>query len=552
MLTTDWLWVLPSLAIPLVISAVAWTIHVSHEGDVVAPNVMLAGVDASGLSTTDAAEAVRDREAQFLATPVIVDIGERRLVVTAEELGFDYHYGDTLAELSSARHGDGPWSEFREWVTTPLRSVNVDDRYSLDVDVARARLTQDDFVIEAPVEPRLGTTNLGHMKVYPGTNGVGVDVDQVVDELGVADIESGTVEIIADHAVIRPSMTDTEAEARARAVDAETEKGFIAVLDGSTVAFSAKQLRRHLESTVTEGVMSLSFDLDGLQEEVEESFTEPVGEFVAPILEVVEGDVVTVAAGSAADVCCSRESVERMAEEILSDPHAFYRLEPRPEDDETVLAWADGSTIIEPVAEFTTKHACCQNRVTNIHVIADAVAGHYLLPGQTLSLNEFVGPRTREKGYLSDGAIRGGYHVNEIGGGVSQFATTLFNAAFYGGLDLDEYRAHSVYFSRYPYGREATLSNPNPDLVVTNNTDYPVMIWPTYDDTSITVTIYSTRNVEVEELEQRITRRGACRHSEIDRQRTFSDGRVSIDTIVADYRPGDGLNCSGNPIPRRN
>ena len=48
----------------------------------------------------------------------------------------------------------------------------------------------------------------------------------------------------------------------------------------------------------------------------------------------------------------------------------------------------------------------------------------------------------------------------EIGGGVSQFATTMFNAAFFAGLDIDEYQAHSEYFDRYPCGREATMGYP--------------------------------------------------------------------------------------------
>ncbi|HEU4894258.1 MAG TPA: VanW family protein, partial [Acidimicrobiia bacterium] len=183
--------------------------------------------------------------------------------------------------------------------------------------------------------------------------------------------------------------------------------------------------------------------------------------------------------------------------------------------------------------------------------MADAVTGYYMVPGETLSFNDFIGPRTREKGYVAAGAIRGGYMTDEVGGGVSQFVTTMFNAAFFGGLELDEYQSHSVYFSRYPYGREATLSIPGPDLVLTNTTDYPVLIWPTYDSTSITVTLYSTKHLEVEELEQRVYRRNQCRLIETDRERTYPDGRVVVDTITAFYRPGDGIDCNGNDIPKR-
>jgi vancomycin resistance protein YoaR len=127
----------------------------------------------------------------------------------------------------------------------------------------------------------------------------------------------------------------------------------------------------------------------------------------------------------------------------------------------------------------------------------------------------------------------------------------MFNAAYFAGLELNEYQSHSVYFSRYPFGREATLSMPGPDLVITNTTDHPLLIWPTYDATSITVSIYSTKHIEVEEIDQRTTRRGQCTQSAIDRQRTYPDGRVVVDTIVAFYRPADGIDCNGNVIPQR-
>jgi hypothetical protein len=61
--------------------------------------------------------------------------------------------------------------------------------------------------------------------------------------------------------------------------------------------------------------------------------------------------------------------------------------------------------------------------------------------------------------------------------------------------------------------------------------------------------MYSTRNVEVEEIDQRTSRRGSCTHVETDRQRTFSDGRVVVDTVMADYRPAEGIDCNGNRIP---
>jgi vancomycin resistance protein YoaR len=73
---------------------------------------------------------------------------------------------------------------------------------------------------------------------------------------------------------------------------------------------------------------------------------------------------------------------------------------------------------------------------------------------------------------------------------VSQLATTTFNAVFFGGYEDVTHKPHSLYFSRYPMGREATVNYPNLDLKFRNNTDAGVLIRAYYSDTSITVTFY--------------------------------------------------------------
>jgi len=142
--------------------------------------------------------------------------------------------------------------------------------------------------------------------------------------------------------------------------------------------------------------------------------------------------------------------------------------------------------------EFTTRHPCCEARVANIHLIADAVDGAVVMPGEAFSVNDHVGERTEEKGYVRAGAIIRGEvyccdHPANIGGGTSQFATTFFNAIFFGGYDIVSHRPHSLYFSRYPVGREATLGYPSPDVVFRNDTHTPVTIRTSSTSTSLTV-----------------------------------------------------------------
>src|SRR5690606_10537763 len=84
--------------------------------------------------------------------------------------------------------------------------------------------------------------------------------------------------------------------------------------------------------------------------------------------------------------------------------------------------------------------------------------------------------RTAANGYVQGGVIDGGKFTQSYGGGVSQVATTTYNAAFFAGLDIVEHKPHSIYLTRYPEGREATLDWTSIDLKVKNTTDHGVLI----------------------------------------------------------------------------
>ena len=142
------------------------------------------------------------------------------------------------------------------------------------------------------------------------------------------------------------------------------------------------------------------------------------------------------------------------------------------------------------ISEFTTRHSCCQPRVTNIHLFADIIDGTIVMPGDTLSLNDAVGERTTERGFKPAPTIIRGKLEDTVGGGVSQFATTFYNAVFYAGLEDIEHHPHSYYFSRYPEGNEATISWRDPDLIFRNDTEAAVLIRTQYTDTSITVKFF--------------------------------------------------------------
>jgi vancomycin resistance protein YoaR len=128
--------------------------------------------------------------------------------------------------------------------------------------------------------------------------------------------------------------------------------------------------------------------------------------------------------------------------------------------------------------------------VSNIHRAADLLRGQVVEPGQRFSLNQAIGPRTAARGFVRAPVIDQGEFSEDFGGGVSQLATTTFNAIFFGGYKLVSFQPHSFYISRYPMGREATVSLPAPDLSFVNDTRAGVLIDTSYTDSSITVTFY--------------------------------------------------------------
>ncbi len=141
--------------------------------------------------------------------------------------------------------------------------------------------------------------------------------------------------------------------------------------------------------------------------------------------------------------------------------------------------------IMQRISRFSTYHDCCEPRVTNIRLMAEALDGYIVKPGEVFSINEIVGARTTAKGYVGAPYLDGGrLACCVIGGGTSQFGTTMYNAAFWGGFEIVEHKPHSRYIDRYPLGIEATMGYPSLDVKFRNDTDTIVMVrtnpQPTY------------------------------------------------------------------------
>ncbi len=152
--------------------------------------------------------------------------------------------------------------------------------------------------------------------------------------------------------------------------------------------------------------------------------------------------------------------------------------------------WAQSLGIVGQVSAYTTDYPSGEARVTNIHRGADLLNDTVVEPGQVFSLNDTIGPRTEERGFVTAPVFAEGTFFDDYGGGVSQLATTTYNAAFWGGYADVTHQPHTIYISRYPSGREATVNYGAIDLQFRNDTGHGVLIRTYYSDTSVTVAFY--------------------------------------------------------------
>jgi vancomycin resistance protein YoaR len=155
---------------------------------------------------------------------------------------------------------------------------------------------------------------------------------------------------------------------------------------------------------------------------------------------------------------------------------------------------AEALNIEHLVSQFTTYHSCCEDRVENIQLVADIINGTYLEAGEIFDMNDVLGERTEERGFKNAGTIIKGKLVESVGGGISQFATTFHNAVYWGGYQVIAHKPHSIYFSRYPVGIEATINWPHIDYIFKNDTDTGLYIATSYTDDSITVSFYGSND----------------------------------------------------------
>jgi vancomycin resistance protein YoaR len=525
-----------TLALPLVsfgVLALVWALVGRHPEGEVGTNISVAGVDVSRQSSKQLDATLAELAAKVPEIPVRISTPKYSLNTTVEALGGRADMGATRsATLAAGTSTEGIAAPIR-WVGALLSTRDIPLRILFDEETARAAIVTLEGDRRKPsVEPSLNATEEA-VTLVPGQVGTGVDERSVLRQLPRTVLDpSARILVSVTPQEDPPAIADSTVAALAKKATEITAGTIELRSDNTTHNLETKKLRPgfKLEVKGSEATLALNPELAATQ--LAAAVQAPANPTKVRF-DIVNG-VPTPVAGEDATVCCDADAPQKLITALMASEKSVT-LGSRTITAAEGVKWAEGLGVKEVVGEFTTKHPCCVPRVQNIHRISDLTRGALIAPGETFSANEFVGKRTVENGFVSAPVIEDGEFVDGIGGGVSQWATTTFNAAFFAGLEIPEHKAHSYYISRYPFGREATLAYPSVDLKILNNTPYGVVIWPTYTNSSITVQLWSTR-FAVGEQTDLIKTKPDCGTVKVVRTTTFvSDGHTENDTYRATY-----------------
>jgi vancomycin resistance protein YoaR len=550
---------LPGLALSaVVLAALAYVVPAVLMSGSVLRGTHVAGVDIGGLTVTQAAEKLRTELSSKLSRPVVVDVGGRKDTVQPDEAGLELDVVGTIGQAPSGFPGPREVWQGLTGTTELQPKIGIDSSQ-----LARTVEGLAESVDKPAIEGRVAFSGLQPRGREPA-DGVLLDRDDAVRKIGEAFLRGGGTVALT----LRPDQPVTTNE-DVRAAVAKARRAVAAPITltsgGRQVQIPPAMIAANLTYDVDgDGKLVPEFDAKAVLAKVESRLLDAAQQPRDATYQIVNGKPVLVPSRTGRGV--NDRLLAKDAEKVFDTggertiPVTLGAVEPT-----VTTEQVRGLGIKEIVGTFTTTFDCCQPRVKNIQRMAQQLDGHLVRPGDTFSINDVVGERTIEDGYVQAGQIVGGRMVSIVGGGVSQFATTMYNAAFFGGFEDVEHQPMDYYAPRYPAGRDAALLYPDTDLKWRNDSDFGVLIKTAFTGTSVSVTLWSTKRydkVEAVESERRdhtpfrreISSAPDCLPTAgeqgftIDVTRVFSkDGKVvrKDRKMTTKYRPQAQITCTG-------
>ena len=483
-------------------------------GDRVVHGVEVAGVSMSSLTRGGALVDLRALAEDLGDAEIRFEADGRSFTTTPTELGWEPDPEATAEAAFGVGRRGAPWRRVWERARGVLGGIELEWVASWDPSAAQVVLER--WQKQVGTSAREAAVRVPDAEIRPIRPRPGITIDQAAVR-GTAQslVRGGTIADRIPLPVERvdPRTDEDDLRAAIRRVEAVLRGPIRLSARGEAFQLSPVDLASLVHTRVKDaddgGRLAVHFPpaaVDAVLEPYARRFEIPSRDAQFDVV----GERVRIRGSSSGLVVDPKLAAGRLLD-IAVSPDRAGRIELVVAKPEVSTSEAKAMGIDDRLSTFTTEHTPGEPRVTNIHLAADVLDGALVLPDTMFSLNERVGPRTKERGFVNAPVIYEGEFTEDVGGGTSQLATTTFNAAFFAGYPFVEYQPHSFYIDRYPMGREATVSYPAPDLKFRNDTAHPFVIATSYTDSSITVSIYGTKDRrDIKATPPKIVRRTAA------------------------------------------
>ncbi len=464
-------------------------------GEKVPRGTEVAGIAIGGKSHDDAVRALEDGFADREALEVTVD-GES-IPMSAANAGLSVDYDASVDEAGGGRS----WAPGRLW---DYYSGGDDLDPVLVVDDAAQRSALDTIDTEYGRPAKEGDVRFtgGEARPVAARDGEQVDRESAAAALEAAYVDDATAGLTLETAEPDISQADVQ-DALNEFANPAVSGPVTLVFDQTRVTLSPPDFAPALGMKPEDGALVPDLDEKALTKLVRARFARTDGAPVDATVRLVNGTPRVVPAKPGVDYD-PQDISSAFLELVVKDPgKREMKVKATVKNADFTTKDARALNIKERVSTFQTYFPYAEYRNINLGRAAELVDGTVLKPGETFSLNGIVGERTAENGFTKGFIISDGVFKEDFGGGVSQMATTTFNAMFFAGLEDVEHKPHSFYIDRYPVGREATVAWGAVDLRFKNDTEHGVLIQADVTPSSpsssgvVTVSMWSTKTWDI-------------------------------------------------------
>ena len=491
------LWSLGLLLVAVLILVLLVGLAFAGSSAELAQGTHVAGVDVGGL-TKDAAAGKLEREFRQVADdPVKFVAGDSSFSFAASQLGIEPDWRGAVAAAASSSDGFGPVRGFRRLHT---RFFGADVQPSLAVSNAALEFALDRIAGRVERKPKNAAVVRRGFRISVVQEQSGTRLarepaaELVVRTLGSIERSGGPVALTVETA--SPSVSAQMLAGPARRARLAVSAPVFLRSDARSWRLSRARIAELLELprngarrlAIAGGAATSYFRT--LATRVERP---PVDAGFA-----ASGDTVGVTparSGLELDVARTAQALLRAATSRSNRVAQVSVVRALPERS---TAEAQAMGIDRSLGSYKTYNSGTWDRITNLRLGVTLLDGTLVPPGGTFSLNDAIGERTVERGFRTAPVIIGTEFEEEVGGGTSQIATTVFNAAWEAGVRITERNPHSLYISRYQLGRDATVYWPSLDLKFENDTKSWILVKGFVEPDGIRVGLYGGERRRVE------------------------------------------------------